>query len=294
MADVDLTGTGVAIITPFRDDGSVDFQSLENLVQYHLDGGINYFVVLGTTGESVTLTPDEKSAIVSCVKDAAKGKAPVVVGIGGNNTQQIVNQILNNDFDGVKAILSVVPYYNKPSQEGLYQHYKTIASSSPAPIILYNVPGRTGVNMSAATTLKLAHEFDNIIAIKEASGDLVQVMHIVKDKPAGFKVISGDDALTFPMIALGGSGVISVIANAYPKAFSETVHLALNNQLEQARKQHYRLLEMIELLFAEGSPSGIKALLEILGKAKNNVRLPLAKVSDKTYTQLKQLAANLN
>lgn len=294
MANINLTGTGVAIITPFRDDGSIDFQSLENLVEFHLASGINYFVVLGTTGESVTLSADEKNAVVSYVMDVVNGRVPVIIGIGGNNTQEIVNQVKNTTFDGVKAILSVAPYYNKPSQEGLFEHYKTIATSSPVPVVLYNVPGRTGVNMTAETTLQLAHAYDNIIAVKEASGDLVQVMHILKEKPPQFQVVSGDDALTLPLITLGGSGVISVIANAYPKEFSNAVNLALNNQLEKAREQHYRLLDMIDLLFSEGSPAGIKALLEILGKAKNNLRLPLVKVSDETYTQLKQLAANLH
>lgn len=293
MVNVDLTGTGVAIITPFRDDGSIDFQSLEKLVKFHLDGGINYFVVLGTTGESVTLLDDEKNAIVSYIIDLVDNKVPVVIGMGGNNTQKIVNQIKNTDFTGVSAILSVAPYYNKPSQEGLFEHYKTIATSSPVPVILYNVPGRTGVNITAETTVQLAHAYDNIIAVKEASGDLVQVMHIIKDKPHHFKVISGDDALTFPMIALGASGVISVIANAYPKEFSNAVNYALNNDMGKAREQHFRFLEMIDLLFNEGSPAGIKALLEILGKAKNNLRLPLVKVSGETYKQLKHLATNL-
>lgn len=293
MVNVDLTGTGVAIITPFRDDGSIDFQSLKDLVKFHIDEGINYLVVLGTTGESVTLSTDEKSAVVSYVIDLVNNQVPIVIGIGGNNTQQVVNQIKSTDFTGISAILSVAPYYNKPSQEGIFEHYKTIATSSPVPVILYNVPGRTGVNISAETTLQLAHAYDNIIAVKEASGDLVQVMHILKDKPPHFKVISGDDALTLPLIALGGSGVISVIANAYPKEFSKAVNLALNNQLDNARDQHYRLLDMIDLLFSEGSPAGIKALLEILGKTKNNLRLPLMKVSDETYKQIKYLAANL-
>ncbi len=293
MINVDLTGTGVAIITPFRDDGSIDFQALKELVKFHLAEGINYFVVLGTTGESVTLSADEKNAVVSYVIDLVENQVPIVIGIGGNNTQQVVNQIKSTDFNGISAILSVAPYYNKPSQEGIFEHYKTIATSSPVPVILYNVPGRTGINISAEITLQLAHAYDNIIAVKEASGDLVQAMQILKDKPPHFKVISGDDALTLPLIALGGSGVISVIANAYPKAFSKAVNLALNNQLDKALDQHYRLLDMIELLFSEGSPAGIKALLEILGKSKNNLRLPLVKVSDETYKQLKHLATNL-
>lgn len=294
MANVDLTGTGVAIITPFREDGSVDFQSLEKLVQFHLEKGIDYFVALGTTGESVTLKKDEKNAIVSCIIDVVDGKIPVVVGIGGNDTQKVVNQIKSTSFDGVDAVLSVAPYYNKPSQEGIFEHYKTIATSSPKPIILYNVPGRTGVNIDAETTLELAHAYDNIIAVKEASGDMVQVMQIVKNKPASFKVISGDDALTLPIITLGGSGVISVIANAFPKEFSLAVKYALNNELEKAREQHYGLLKMIDLLFTEGSPSGVKAVLEIMGKAKNIVRLPLTRVSEQTYNQLKQLTSDIN
>jgi 4-hydroxy-tetrahydrodipicolinate synthase len=293
MPNKTFTGTGVAIVTPFRSDGSIDFKSLEKLLEYILSRGINYVVVLGTTGESVTLSKDEKKAVVNFVTDTVDKRVPVVVGIGGNNTQEILNTLASTEFDNIDAILSVSPYYNKPSQQGIFLHFKAIATASPVPVILYNVPGRTGSNMSAETTLKLAHEFKNIAAIKEASGNLVQIMQIIRDKPKNFLVISGDDALTLPMITLGGSGVISVVANAFPKEFSEMVNHALKGELAKANALHYKLLDMINALFEEGSPSGVKAVLEILKITRNHVRLPLAPVSEKHYAKLDALVKKM-
>lgn len=286
-------GTGVAIVTPFRNDGSIDFKSFGKLLEHIIKGGVNYVVALGTTGESVTLTKDEKKAIVNFVTDTVSGRIPVVVGIGGNNTQEVLDTINHQDFNGIDGILSVSPYYNKPSQQGLYFHFKAIAMASPVPVILYNVPGRTGSNISAETTLKLASEFDSIVAIKEASGNLAQVMQIINLKPKNFLVISGDDALALPIIAIGGTGVISVMANAYPHELSEMINFALKSELSKANALHYKLLDMNNALFEEGSPSGIKALLEILKITQNNVRLPLAPVSDKLYAKLEQLAKKI-
>jgi 4-hydroxy-tetrahydrodipicolinate synthase len=288
-----FTGTGVAIVTPFRKDGSVDFKSFGNLLEHIIKGGVNYVVALGTTGESVTLSKDEKKAVVNFVTDTVSGRIPVIVGIGGNNTQEILDTINHSDFSGIDAILSVSPYYNKPSQQGLYLHFKAIATTCPVPVILYNVPGRTGSNIAAETTVKLADEFNSIIAIKEASGNLAQVMQIIKLKPKDFQVISGDDALALPIIAIGGGGVISVIANAYPNELSEMVNHAIKGNMPKANVLHYKLLDMINALFEEGNPSGIKALLEILKIAPNNVRLPLTQVSDKHYGKLEQLSKKI-
>lgn len=285
-----LTGTGVAIVTPFRNDQSIDFKSLGKLLNHIIEGNANYVVVLGTTGESVTLSKDEKKAVVSYVVEVVNDRIPVVVGIGGNNTQEVVDAVRHYEYDGVSAVLSVSPYYNKPSQNGIYMHFKTIAQASPVPVIVYNVPGRTGSNINAETTVKLARDFKNIVAIKEASGNLGQIMQIIKDKPDSFLVISGDDALTLPMIALGASGVISVVANAYPKEFSNLVNHALNNNFPEATALQYKLLNIMTALFEEGSPSGVKAVLEILKIAQNNVRLPLVPVSEKHYKKLQGLA----
>jgi len=284
-----LTGTGVAIVTPFRNDGSIDFKSLGKLLEHIINGNADYIVVLGTTGESVTLSKDEKRALVSFTIEYASGKKPVIVGVGGNNTQDVVNSIGLFEYDSIDAVLSVSPYYNKPSQEGLFQHFKAISQSSPVPLILYNVPGRTGSNMCASTTVRLAKEFDNIIAVKEASGNLNQIMEIIKNKPDDFLVISGDDALTLPMISLGASGAISVIANAFPSEFSSMVRSALNGDYQEAKKYQYLLFDMITALFEEGSPSGIKAVLSILRLIQNNLRLPLTPVSEKHYKKLQGL-----
>lgn len=279
-------GTGVAIVTPFREDGSIDFKSLDKLIEHIIAKGVEYIVVLGTTGENVTLSKDEKKAVVNYVNDVTDKRVPIVVGIGGNNTQETINCMQDYDFGTIDAILSVAPYYNKPSQKGLYMHFKTIASESPVPVILYNVPSRTGSNLSAETTVKLARDAKNIIAIKEASGDFAQLMQIIKNKPKGFHVISGDDALTLPLIAIGGSGVISVTANAFPKEFSDMVRYALNGEYSKALEIHYKLIDVICSFFTEGSPGGVKAALDILGIIKNSLRLPLVPVSDEHYKKI--------
>jgi 4-hydroxy-tetrahydrodipicolinate synthase len=290
MSQKKFTGTGVAIVTPFRNDGSIDFKSLGKLLDHIIKGGVDYVVALGTTGESVTLSKDEKKAVVNFVTDTVNCKIPVVVGIGGNNTEEIIDTINHTDFSAIDGVLSVSPYYNKPSQEGIYVHFKAIASASPVPVIIYNVPGRTGSNVSAETTLRLATDCKSIVAIKEASGNFFQIMQIIKDKPKGFHVISGDDALALPIVTLGGSGVISVTANAYPKEVSGMINHALKGEMSKANALHYQILDITNALFEEGSPSGIKALLATLGIAPNNVRLPLVPVSDKLCKKIEQLS----
>jgi 4-hydroxy-tetrahydrodipicolinate synthase len=285
-ANTKFKGTGVAIVTPFRKDDSIDFKALTKLANYQIENKVDYIVVLGTTGESVTLTNDEKHAVINTVIDTVDKRVPIVVGIGGNNTQEIINKIKSFDFAGIDAILSVSPYYNKPSQAGIFEHYKAIASSSPLPVIIYNVPSRTGSNITAETTLKLANEFKNIIATKEASGNFQQVMDILKNKPKDFQVISGDDALAYSLVCLGAIGVISVVANGFPKQMSEMIDLALDKKIDKARELHYSLIDIINLLFVDGSPSGIKAVLEIKKLSTSHVRLPLYKVSQNTYTKL--------
>jgi 4-hydroxy-tetrahydrodipicolinate synthase len=293
MPEKRFTGTGVAIVTPFRKDGSVDFKSLEKLVNFLITKGADYLVVLGTTGETPVLTKDEKQAIVNQVIEINNKRVPIVQGLGGNNTFEIVNALQNCSFEGIDALLSVTPYYNKPGQEGLYQHYKTIALHSPLPVILYNVPGRTGANLSQETTLRLAKEYGRqLIAIKEASANLPQIMNILKDKPASFKVISGDDALAFPLISLGSSGVISVVANAYPAEFSTMVKLMLDGKTAEARKIHYKMLPVIDLVFAEGSPTGVKAFLDVMGIVPNYLRLPLVSASKELYKKIEIAVKN--
>lgn len=288
-----FTGTGVALVTPFHKNGNIDFKSLKKIVERCIDNKVEYLVPLGTTGESVTLTKDEKRAVIDFVIEVNEKRVPIVLGLGGNNTSEIVDSMEHYPLKQVQAILSVSPYYNKPSQRGIYQHYKTIATYSPVPVIIYNVPGRTSVNISADTTLQLAEEQKNIIGIKEASGNFDQCMKILKDKPKDFLFISGDDALTFPLIALGADGVISVVANAYPGEFSEMVRLALNGQLDKARKIHYKLLAFTNLLFAEGSPSGVKAALSIMNVTQEYLRLPLVEVSKATRNKIEAELKNL-
>jgi 4-hydroxy-tetrahydrodipicolinate synthase len=284
-------GTGTAIVTPFKNDGSIDFNAFRKMINHQLKGGVEFIVALGTTGESVTLSEDEKWAVVNFVLEEVEGRLPVVMGVGGNNTAAVekVFKKICDDNIAVDGILSVTPYYNKPSQEGIYQHFKQIAMACPLPVILYNVPGRTSVNMLPGTTLRLAHEFDNIVAVKEASGNLNQVNYILRDKPRDFKVLSGDDQLTLAMIAMGGSGVISVTSNAFPFEFSEMVRKALDKRLSKAQKIQNELLEFMDQLFVEGNPSGIKAALNILGLIENQLRLPLVPVSDITYLKLSEL-----
>ncbi|MDR3094644.1 MAG: 4-hydroxy-tetrahydrodipicolinate synthase [Bacteroidales bacterium] len=278
-------GTGVALITPFKQDKTVDFETLGRIVNHCMDGNVNYFVVLGTTGESVTLNHKEKEQIIRYVVKQTKGKVPIVVGIGGNDTAEVIETIQQTDFSGIAGILSVVPYYNKPVQAGIIAHFKAIAAASPVPVILYNIPGRTGINMTVETTLELA-QVDNIVGIKEASGILSQMMKIIAAKPDDFAVISGDDVLTLPFIAAGGNGVISVAANACPHEMSALVTDALTGNFSQAREHHYQLLPLFEAQMADGSPAGIKAALHIMGKAENVLRLPLVPVSAKTYGQI--------
>jgi len=289
MSKKKFQGTGVALVTPFHKYGTIDFSSIGKIIDHIIGNGVDYLVVLGTTGETPTLSKDEKNAIVDYVIETVDGRVPIVKGVGGNNTQEVVNVLKTGSFDGIDAILSVCPYYNKPRQKGIYYHYKTIASASPVPIILYNVPGRTGANIEAATTLQLAHDFKNIIAIKEASGNFSQIMKILKNKPDDFMVISGDDTLTFPLMALGVEGVISVVANAFPKQFSSMVNHCLNNEFEKAKKIHFQLIDIINALFEDGSPSGIKAALQIIGLCENNLRLPVVKVNKSVYIQLTNL-----
>jgi 4-hydroxy-tetrahydrodipicolinate synthase len=293
MAQKKFSGTGVAIVTPFRNDGSIDFKSLGKLLEHLIRNGVNYIVPLGTTGESVTLSKDEKKAVINFVTDTVNCRVPVVVGIGGNNTQEILDSITQFDFANVDGLLSVSPYYNKPSQQGIYAHFKVIAEVSPVPVIIYNVPGRTGSNITADTTLKLASEVKNIVAIKEASGNMAQVMQIIRDAPKDFHVISGDDLLTLPMMAMGAKGVISVIANGCPKQFSDMVSLALQGHFDKAAAIHYKLLDLMIALFEEGSPSGIKCALESIKIAQHNVRLPLVPVSDTLRKRIEGLMASI-
>ena len=279
-----FSGTGVALITPFRrQQETVDFTKLENLIEHIVASGVDYIVALGTTSEAATMTENERSAVQEFIVETVAGRCPIMLGLGGNNTLNVTDTINRTNFDGISGILSVTPYYNKPNQRGLLQHYHDIAEASPVPVIIYNVPGRTGVNLTADTTLVLAHDCPNIIGIKEASGNVQQVMEILRRRPSGFRVISGDDALTLPLIALGADGVISVIANALPKETSDMVHLALKGDLKKALPLHYRLLPLMNAIFEEGNPTGIKALLEAEGLITNILRLPLVKAS-KTLT----------
>ncbi|HQB68695.1 MAG TPA: 4-hydroxy-tetrahydrodipicolinate synthase [Paludibacteraceae bacterium] len=284
-----LMGMGVALVTPFKKDGSVDFQALERLVEYQIENGTDYLVILGTTSETPTLTEDEKYEIARVVIAKNNKRLPVVMGIGGNNTRTVVEKIKTTDLSQIDAVLSVVPYYNKPSQEGIYQHYKAIAQATNTPIVLYNVPGRTGVNMKAETVLRLANEFPNVVGVKEASGNFAQIDEIIKNKPNHFMVISGDDGVTFPLITLGAVGVISVIGNAFPREFSRMVRLAMRSDLAGAREIHYRFTELMELLFVDGNPAGVKSMLSMMGFIENELRLPLVPTTLKTTERMRQV-----
>ena len=285
----ELIGTGTALITPFNNDYSIDFDALSRIIEQQIAGGTNYFVMLGTTGESATLSSQEKSAVVSHIKKVNAGRLPLVLGVGGNNTSDVVEQLKSLDTDGLTAILSVSPYYNKPNQQGIIYHYTEVANASPLPVILYNVPGRTGSNMTASTQLELARHPD-IVATKEASGNMEQVMSILKDKPADFLVISGDDALTFPILACGGSGVISVINHIFPRTFSGMVKSALQGDFTAARAAHERVLESSIAIFADGSPGGIKTMLNEKQLCGTAVRPPLWQVNDQVDQNLRKLA----
>jgi len=284
-------GTGVAIITPFKTDGTVDHAALKNVIDHIINGGAEYIVSLGTTGESATLSSEEKKAVWETTISHVDGRVSLVAGLGGNNTLELVKEVQKFDSTGFDAILSVCPYYNKPTQEGIYQHYKAIAEESVLPIILYNVPGRTGVNMTADTTLRLAHDFKNIIAMKEASGNFDQFNKIIKDKPADFLFLSGDDPITLPLIAMGAAGVISVIANALPGIFSTMVRMCLDGKFIEAQPLHHSLTEITSLCFVEGNPGGIKSAMKQLGLCSDTMRLPLVNVSQNTEDQIRaQLA----
>lgn len=288
-----LKGTGVAIVTPFNSNKEVDFQGLENLVHHISDNGVEYIVVLGTTGESATLSGTEKTAVLDKVLEVNNGKLPIVLGIGGNNTMEVANQIKSTNVDGVSAILSVSPYYNKPTQEGIYRHYEVLSDVTPLPIILYNVPSRTGSNVLPETVLRIAHDFSNIIAVKEASGDIEQSMQIIKDKPDHFFVLSGEDGITLPLMSCGADGVISVVANAMPREFSDMVRQAAANDYINARKNHYLLDEFTKYLFIEGNPGGVKAALKILDIIGDDLRLPLVNVGNDTYNKLQSLIQDI-
>lgn len=294
MSRINLRGVGVAFITPFKEDESVDYEALIRLVDYQIQNNTDYLVVLGTTAETATLTEAEKTKIVETVIHRVNGRIPIVLGVGGNNTRAIVDQLKNDNFEGIDAILSVVPYYNKPSQEGIYQHYKAIAEASKLPVILYNVPGRTAVNMTAETTLRLANEFSNIVAIKEASGDMAQMDDIIKRKPDNFDVISGDDGITFPLITLGAIGVISVIGNAFPKEFSRMTRLALEGDYQSALTIHHSFSELFKLLFIDGNPAGVKSMLHMMGYIENKLRLPLVPTRITTFEQIRLVLNELN
>lgn len=293
MVRLNLTGLGIALITPFNEDESVDYESLGNLLDYQLRNGANYFVVLGTTAETPTLSEEEKEEVKRFIVKKVNHRVPLILGCGGNCTASVVEQAKRVDPNEFDAILSVSPYYNKPSQEGLYQHFKAIAEASPVPVVLYNVPGRTGVNIAASTTLRLA-ELENVIAIKEASGNMSQIDEIIENKPNDFVVISGDDGITFPLITLGAVGVISVIGNAFPAEFSRMVRLTLDGDYESARKIHRRFSELFSLLFVDGNPAGVKSMLSMMGFSKNKLRLPLVPTTITTFEKIKSVLDKLN
>lgn len=294
MKKFDLQGTGVALVTPFHKQGTIDFTSLGRLIDHTIEGGVDYLVSLGTTSEYPTLSSQEQLAVVEFTIEKVENRVPIVLGMGGNDTRSLVDKIRQTDMSSIAAILSVAPYYNKPNQKGLYAHYKAIAEASNTPIILYNVPGRCGVNMTAETTLQLANDFSNIIGIKEASGNMAQCLEILANKPQGFTVVSGEDALVLPMIALGAQGVISVAANAYPNIMSELVTHSLKSNMKKARTVHEKLLPFSNAIFDEGNPTGIKAALEIMGICQNNLRLPLVKSSKQLYSKLQTIINNID
>ena len=286
-------GLGIALITPFNEDGSVDYPTLSKLVEYQLKNGADFFCILATTGETPCLTAEEKKQVKDTVVSTVHGRVPILMGCGGYNTAAVVEELKTGDFSGIDGVLSICPYYNKPSQEGLYQHFKAISAATKLPIVLYNVPGRTGVNMTAATTVRLARDCKNIVAIKEASGNLEQVDEIIKNKPASFDVISGDDALTFPMISCGAVGVISVIGNALPREFSKMIRLEFKGEYEGARKIHHRFTDLFSLLFVDGNPAGVKCVLSEMGMIENILRLPLVPTRITTMQRISEILKEL-
>lgn len=294
MAQNKFKGLGIAVITPFNADGTIDFQALTRLIEYQISGGADFFCVMGTTAETPCLSAQEKDSIKKLFIQRVAGRVPLLLGCGGNNTAAIAHELQKTDLKGIDGILSVCPYYNKPSQEGLYQHFKTIAQASPVPVVLYNVPGRTGVNMTAETTIRLARDCQNIVAIKEASGNFSQIDDIIKNKPDRFDVISGDDGITFPLITLGAVGVISVIGNALPAEFSRMIRMALQGDYQHARLIHHRFAELFKLLFVDGNPAGVKAMLHAMGMIQNNLRLPLVPTRLTTMKQISDILKELN
>lgn len=286
MAHFNFLGMGVALVTPFTSNKEIDFPALKRVIEHVVDNGADFLVALGTTGETPTLFPEERKAIKKFIKEETKGRIPLVIGVGGNNTAEIVEQLREEDFSGYSAILSIVPPYNKPSQEGIFCHFKAIAEASPLPVILYNVPGRTGVNMTADTTLRLAREVPGIIGIKEASGNIHQIQRLICEKPDSFVLLSGDDGMTYPLMTLGAQGVISVLGNAYPKDFSEMVHLCLEGNYIEAVDYHYKFREIIRLLFADGNPAGVKCVMHDMGLIENELRLPLVPVCETTASEI--------
>jgi 4-hydroxy-tetrahydrodipicolinate synthase len=294
MDRINLRGLGVAIITPFTPEKDIDFPALERMVNHLIDGKTDYIVVLGTTGETPSLDAEERATVRSFVAGKVAGRVPLVLGMGSNCTHALINELRSCDVTGYSAILSVAPYYNKPSQEGLYRHFSEVTEASPLPVVLYNVPGRTGVNISAATTLRLAHEHSNIIAIKEASGNFKQIEEIINHKPDNFQVISGDDALTYPLISLGAEGVISVVGNAFPREFGKMVRLCLEGRFQEALPIHYRFSRLYDELFVDGNPSGVKSLLHDMGLISNELRLPLVPTRMETGDELRKLLAELS
>lgn len=287
-------GTGVALITPFNADLSVDHKALANLVNFNIENGTNYLVISGTTGESVTITKQEKKDIIATISKANNGRVPMVLGIGGNNTAEIIEEIKATDFTGIEAILSVSPYYSKPTQEGIYQHFKAISLASPVDIILYNVPGRTASNMFPATTLRLANDFKNIVAVKEASNNVAQYLQLIKNKPADFLIISGDDDLALGVVLAGGAGVISVIGQAFPKEFSKMIQLGLEGQAKKAYEMHFKLMDITSQIFEENNPAGIKAVLEVLKLSSDTVRLPLVPATDGLKAKIRNSVQAIN
>jgi 4-hydroxy-tetrahydrodipicolinate synthase len=289
-----LIGTGVALVTPFKKDFSVDVEALIKIVNYQIDNGINYLVILGTTAENATLDSQEKELVIQTVIDANKGRLPLVLGVGGNDTRKVVSELQTRDLSPFVAVLSVSPYYNKPTQEGIYQHFKAVANASSIPVILYNVPGRTASNMLPATIVRLANDFKNIVAVKEAAGDIVQAMRILQHKPKDFLVISGDDMMTLPMILAGGSGVISVIGEGFPKQISQMVNLALQRKVDEAYQIHYLLTDVIDMIFEQGNPAGIKEIFKSLGLSTNSMRLPLVNVDANLANKLHEVEKKIN
>lgn len=294
MAQNKFKGLGIALITPFKSDGSIDFDALARLVEYQIKNGADFFCIMGTTAETPCLTSEEKKTLKQFFVERVAGRIPLLMGCGGNNTAAIVKELKEGDWKGIDGVLSVCPYYNKPSQEGLYQHFKAIADASPVPVVLYNVPGRTGVNMNAETTLRLARDFDNIVAIKEASGNITQMDDIIKNKPNHFDVISGDDGITFPLITLGAVGVISVIGNALPAEFSRMVRMSLHGDYEHARIIHHKFAELFKLLFVDGNPAGVKAMLHAMGMIENQLRLPLVPTRLTTMEKISAILKELD